>query len=68
MRVDHGAESDTYQCVLDVAGGKTLWIGRMVISRGLGGWGQHVDVDARDVRAARLVDDTGRTVATATFR
>jgi hypothetical protein len=68
MRVDHGTESDTYQCVLDIAGGKTLWIGPMVIARGQGGWGEHVNVDAQDVRAARLVDDTGRTVATATFR
>jgi hypothetical protein len=68
MRVDHGTESDTYQCVLDIAGGKSVWIGPMVISRGEGGWGEHVNVDARDLRAARLVDDTGLTVATATFR
>jgi hypothetical protein len=40
----------------------------MVISRGEGGWGEHVNVDAKDVLAARLVDDTGRTVATAAFR
>jgi hypothetical protein len=68
MRVDHGTESDTYQCVLDIAGGNSLWIGPMVISRGEGGWGEHVNVDAKNVRAARLVDDTGRTIATATFR
>jgi hypothetical protein len=68
MRVNHGTESDTYQCVLDLAGGKSLWIGQMVISGGEGGWGQRVSVDARDVRGARLVDDGGRTVATASFR
>ena len=68
LRVNHGTESDTYQCVLDLAGGKSLWIGQMVISDGEGGWGQRVNVDTRDVRGARLVDDGGRTVATATFR
>jgi hypothetical protein len=68
LRVHHGTESDTYQCVLDIAGGKSLWIGPMVISRGEGGWGEHVNVSAKDVLAARLVDDTGRTVATAAFR
>jgi hypothetical protein len=68
LRVNHGTESDTYQCVLDIAGGRSLWIGPMVISRGEGGWGEHVNVDARAVVAARLVDDTGRTVATAAFR
>jgi hypothetical protein len=68
MRVNHGTESDTYQCVLDLDRGKSLWIGQIVISGGEGGWGQRVNLDARDVRAARLVDGTGRTVATATFR
>ena len=67
MRVDHGSGSDTYQCVLDVDGGRSLWIGPMVISAGQGGWGQHVNVDANDVRAARLVDGAGHTVATAIF-
>jgi hypothetical protein len=68
LRVNHGTESDTYQCVLDLDGGQSLWIGPMVISGGQGGWGQRVNVAASDVRAARLVDDAGRTVATASFR
>jgi hypothetical protein len=68
LRVDRGTESDTYQCVLDIEGGKSVWIGPMVVSRGQGGWGEHVNVDASQVRAARLVDDNGRTVATATLR
>ncbi len=68
LRVNHGTESDRYQCVLDLDGGKSLWIGPMVISGGQGGWGQRVNVAAGDVRAARLVDDAGRTVATASFR
>jgi hypothetical protein len=67
MRVDHGAGSATYHCVLDVDGGNTIAIGTMVVSNGQGGWGQHVAIDAGRVRSARLVDPAGDTVATATF-
>jgi hypothetical protein len=68
MRVDDGTASGTYQCVLDVDGGARIPIGPMVISDGRGGWGQQVDIDARRVRSARLLDPAGDIVATATFR
>jgi hypothetical protein len=67
LRVDHGAGTDTYQCVLDVDGGTSIPIGPMVVSDGQGGWGAHVNVDAHRVRSVRLVNTTGDTVATATF-
>jgi hypothetical protein len=68
MRVDHGAGSATYRCVLDVDGGSTVAIGTMVVSDGHGGWGQRVGIDARRVRSARLVSSAGDTIATATFQ
>jgi hypothetical protein len=67
LRVDHGDASGRYQCVLDVDGGRTIALGAMWVSNGEGGWGQQVGVDARLVRAARLVDGSGRTLAVATF-
>jgi hypothetical protein len=67
MRVDRGSGTGTYQCVLDVDGGASVWIGPMVISDGRGGWGQQVNIDADHVRSARLVDHAGATVAVATF-
>jgi hypothetical protein len=67
LRVDHGRSSGTYECVLDVDGGRTIPLGTMSVTDGKGGWGQRVDVDARQVRSARLVDGSGSTIATATF-
>jgi hypothetical protein len=67
LRVDRGGDSGTYECVLDVDGGRTIPLGTMSVTDGNGGWGQRVDVDARRVRSARLLDGSGSTIATATF-
>ncbi len=67
LRVHNGQASGTYQCVIDVAGGRTIPVGTMWVSDGNGGWGENVSVDVRQVRSARLLDPNGVTVATATF-
>jgi anti-sigma factor RsiW len=67
MRVDRGQLTTSYRCVLDIAGGSSVGLGNVWVSHGKGAWGQHVDLHGRQVRAARLVDDAGRTLASATF-
>jgi hypothetical protein len=69
LRLDeHGGDSGAYQCVIDLEGGRTIALGAMWVSGGHGGWGERVGVDTSEVRAARLVDQSGATIATATFR
>jgi hypothetical protein len=65
--VDRTAPTETYRCVLDVVGGPSVALGNLSVSHGVGAWGQRVDIGGRQVRAARLVDDAGVTVATALF-
>lgn len=65
MRVDRGKTTATYRCVLDVDGGRSIVLGELVVTNGRGAWGQHIGLDAHSVRAARLVDAKGATVATA---
>lgn len=67
MRVDQGTDTETYRCLLDLDGGRTLAIGTMVVTDGKGSWGDHVSVDAHAVRAAQLVDRQGHIIATAVF-
>jgi hypothetical protein len=66
-RVDSDASPASYRCVLDIAGGPSVALGDLSVSHGKGAWGQHVALGGHQVRAARLVDDTGATVATASF-
>jgi hypothetical protein len=68
MRVDRGLPSGTYQCVLDVSGGRTIRLGSLTVTAGKGAWGENLTVPASDVRDARLVTPGGRTIATAVFR
>jgi len=67
MRVDHGMAAGTYQCVLDVAGGRTVRIGSLTVTGGKGAWGENLTVAPSDIRDARLVNGDGRTTATAVF-
>ena len=67
MRVDRGVPPGTYQCVLDVAGGRTIHLGSLTVTAGNGAWGEDLTVPASDVRDARLVSPAGATIATAVF-
>jgi hypothetical protein len=65
MRLEGPLPNGTYRCVLDVDDGRTVPIGSLWAANGHGGWGEHVSLDPRHVRAARLLDATGATVAAA---
>jgi len=67
MRVDRGVTPGTYQCVLDVSGGRTVHVGSLTVTEGKGAWGQALTILPSNVRDARLVAPNGSTVATATF-
>jgi len=68
MRLEGPLPNGTYRCVLDVDDGRTVPIGSLWAANGHGGWGEHVRVDPRHVTAARLLDASGATVATARLR
>jgi Putative zinc-finger len=65
MRVEGALADGTYRCVLDMADGTTVDVGRLWALNGHGGWGEHLSVDLRQARAARLLDRQGTTLATA---
>jgi Putative zinc-finger len=65
MRLEGPLPNGTYRCVLDVDDGRTVPIGSLWAANGHGAWGEHVSVDPRHVKAARLLDAKGVTVATA---
>jgi hypothetical protein len=67
MRLDGPLPNGVYQCVVDVDDGRTVPIGKLWASNGHGGWGEHVALDLRHVKAARMLDAKGTTVATARF-
>jgi hypothetical protein len=67
MRLDGPLANGVYQCVVDVDDGRTVPIGKLWASNGHGGWGEHVALDLRHVKAARMLDAKGTTVATARF-
>jgi hypothetical protein len=68
MRLDGPLPNGVYQCMVDVDDGRAVPIGKLWASNGHGGWGEHVALDLRHVKAARMVDAKGVTVATARFR
>jgi hypothetical protein len=65
MRVEGALADGTYRCVLDMADGTTVDVGRLWALNGHGGWGEHLTVDLGQARAARLLDREGTTLATA---
>jgi len=65
MRVEGAIPDGTYRCVLDMADGSTVDAGRLWALNGHGGWGDHLGVDIRQARGARLLDRQGTTLATA---
>jgi hypothetical protein len=65
MRLEGNLRNGTYQCVLDTDDGRTVGIGSLWAHDGHGAWGEHVRVAPRHVKAARLVDSDGTTVASA---
>jgi hypothetical protein len=65
MRVEGALPDGTYRCVLDMADGSTVDVGRLWALNGHGGWGDHLSVDVGRARAARLLDRQGATLATA---
>ena len=65
MRLEGSLPNGTYQCVLDADDGRTVPIGSLWAANGRGAWGEHVSLDPGHVKAARLVDARGATVATA---
>jgi len=67
MRVDRGVAPGTYQCVLDVAGGRTVRIGNLTVTGGKGAWGENLTVPASEIRDARLITSHDGTIATAVF-
>jgi len=67
LRVDHGLADGAYQCVLDDEDGRAVPAGTLVVSAGQGAWGQRLPSGPRQIRAARLVDATGATVASASL-
>ena len=68
MRLDGPLPNGVYRCVVDVDDGRAVPIGKLWASNGHGGWGEHVNLDLRHVKAARMLDSNGATVATAHFR
>jgi hypothetical protein len=68
MRLEGPLPNGTYQCVLDTDDGRTVPIGRLWASMGRGAWGERVTLDPRHVTAARLLDSSGVTVASAQLR
>jgi hypothetical protein len=68
MRLEGALPNGTYQCVLDVDDGRTVPIGSLWAASGHGAWGEHVSLDPRHVKVARLLDARGTTVATARLR
>lgn len=67
MRLEGPLPNGVYQCVVDVDDGRTVPIGKLWASNGHGGWGEHVALDLHHVKAARMLDSNGVTVATARF-
>jgi hypothetical protein len=65
MQVDKEVPDGTYRCMLEMDDGSTVPIGRLYAVKGNGGWGEHVDVDPRRARQARLLDRDGTVIATA---
>ena len=68
MRLEGALPNGTYHCVLDADDGGTVPIGSLWAFNGHGAWGEHVTLDPRQVKAARLLDSRGTTVATAKLR
>jgi hypothetical protein len=68
MRLEGPLPNGVYQCVVDTDDGRTVPIGKLWAWNGHGGWGEHVPLDLRHVKAARMLDDSGATVATARLR
>jgi hypothetical protein len=68
MRLEGPLPNGVYQCVVDTDDGRTVPIGKLWAWNGHGGWGEHVALDLRHVKAARMLDDSGATVATARLR
>jgi hypothetical protein len=65
MRVEGTLADGTYNCVLDMADGSTVPVGRLWAFNGHGGWGEHLSVELRQARVARLLDKQGTTLASA---
>jgi hypothetical protein len=65
MRLEGAVPDGTYRCVLDTDDGRTVPIGRLWVLNGHGGWGEHFTLEPRQLRAARLLDAQGTTLATA---
>jgi hypothetical protein len=68
VRVDRALPRGTYRCVLDLDDASTLPLGTLSVSDGKGAWSWRVTIDTRRVRAARLLDTDGKSVAVASFR
>jgi hypothetical protein len=65
MRLTAALPDGKYQCVLDIDDGRALRVGKLWLSSGHGAWGDRVGIDPRHIKAARLLDPDGSTVATA---
>jgi hypothetical protein len=65
MQVDKDVPDGAYRCELEMDDGSIVPVGRLYAVKGNGGWGEHVDVDPRRARLARLVDRDGAVIATA---
>jgi hypothetical protein len=68
MRVNQGVAPGTYECVLDVTGGRTIRVGTLTVTGGKGAWGENLTVPASSIRDARLVTSHGGTIATAVLQ
>jgi len=68
MRLDGALPNGVYQCVIDTDAGRTVPIGKLWATNGHGAWGERVDVDPGRVETARMLDSSGKTVATAALR
>ena len=68
LRVDGALPGGSYRCVLDLDDDRMISLGALSVTEGKGAWSWRATVDVRSVRAARLLDTAGRTVATASFR
>jgi hypothetical protein len=67
LDTDSKTTSDTVRCELVRQDGSTMAVGEFRLVKGYGGWGGPVTLDRGSLAAARVIDSTGATIATARF-
>jgi len=67
LDTDSDAAGGAVRCELIRRDGSTVQVGRFTLAHGYGAWGGPADVDRGTLAAARVIDGSGATIATARF-